>query len=207
MTRVKICGITRWEDARRAAELGADALGFIFHAASPRYIEPARAAEIAGRLPPFISTVGVFVDAPADEIRSTIDVCRLSAVQLHGRETPDFCRGFSVRVIKAFRVRGARLPAHVADYAVDALLLDTYRAGVPGGTGETFDWEVACEAKRLGPVILAGGLRPENVAAAVKQVRPYAVDVSSGVEVAPGRKDHDRMADFVNRVRACAFPP
>jgi phosphoribosylanthranilate isomerase len=202
--RVKVCGITRRKDARLAVDLGADALGFIFYPKSPRYIEPEKAAEIIRGLPPFVGSVGVFVDAPARRVRSVVRTCSLSAVQLHGEESPEFCSNFSVKVIKGFRVKGNRLPRGISRYAVDALLLDTFKTGVPGGTGEVFPWEVARRAERYGRIILAGGLKPGNVRRAVETVRPFAVDVSSGVESAPGRKDIKLLEAFfdqVNKVR------
>lgn len=207
MTRVKVCGMTRKKDALLAARLGAHAVGFIFHRGSPRFVPPERAARILESLPPFVASVGVFVNASAREIRETLRICPLSAVQLHGEESPAFCRGVPGRVIKAFRVRDGRLPRGISRYAVDALLLDTYRAGAYGGTGEVFDWEVARRAGRYGRIILAGGLNPSNVRRAVETVRPFAVDVSSGVETAPGRKDPGRLEAFfraVNRASVSA---
>ena len=144
------------------------------------------------------------MDCPAAEIDSITAACALAAVQLHGSETPDFCERFRVKVIKAFRVRDARLPPGIERYRADAILLDTFHEGIPGGTGTVFSWEVAREAKQYGRVILAGGLNCENIRDAIETVRPYAVDVSSGVEAAPGRKDAKRMTEFVNRVKA--FP-
>ena len=200
MTRVKVCGITRRRDALRAVDLGADALGFIFYPGSPRYIEPEKAAEIIRSIPPFVSPVGVFVDSTLREIRSVVRICQLSAVQLHGTENPAFCREISVKVIKAFRVEGDRLPRGISQYPVHALLLDTFQAGVHGGTGKVFDWDVARRAERYGRIILAGGLNPGNVRKAVKSVRPFAVDVSSGVESAPGKKDLKLLEDFFLQV-------
>ena len=204
MTRVKVCGITRRDDALRAVDLGVDALGFVFYPESPRYIQPEEAAEIIRALPPFVAPVGVFVDCPAAEIGSIIAECSLGAVQLHGNEAPDFCEGFRVKVIKAFRVRDDRLPPGIDRYRTDAILLDAFQEGIPGGTGTIFSWEVARRAKAYGRIILAGGLNCENIRDAIESVRPYAVDVSSGVEAAPGRKDAKRMAEFVNKVKA--FP-
>ncbi len=204
MTRVKVCGITRREDALRAADLGVDALGFVFYPPSPRFIRPEEAAEIIRALPPFVARVGVFVDRPAAEIHSIASECALTAVQLHGKEAPDFCERFRVKVIKAFRVRDGRLPPEIDQYRTDAILLDTYQEGIPGGTGTPFSWEAARKAKPYGRIILAGGLDCGNVREAMEAVRPYAVDVSSGVEEAPGRKDAKRMAEFVNKVKA--FP-
>ena len=201
MTRVKVCGITRWTDARHAADLGVDALGFVFYAKSPRSIRPDRAREIIQKLPPFVTPVGVFVDAPIQEIQSVIQQCRLTAIQLHGNEPPEFCRQFSVRVIKAFRVKGDELPRHISRFPVDAILLDTFQAGVPGGTGSTFCWDVAQAAKQYARVILAGGLNGENIGMALETVQPYAVDVSSGVEAAPGKKDPRLVAEFIQQVK------
>ena len=201
MTRVKVCGITTLEDALHAADLGADAVGFIFYPKSPRYIPPPEAAEIIRGLPPFVASVGVFVDCPSGEVDSIAAACSLTAVQLHGSETPEFCDQFRVKVIKAFRVRDARLPPEIDRYRTDAILLDAFIEGSPGGTGKTFSWEVAREAKRFGRVILAGGLNCENVRNAIETVRPYAVDVSSGVETAPGKKDPIRLAEFLKKVK------
>jgi len=201
VTRVKICGITRPEDADRACASGADALGFVFHPQSPRAIDPERAREMVARLPPFVVSVGVFVDRPLQEVLDIAERCRLNAVQLHGREDPDYCSRIPLKVIKAFRIAGERLPEEICRYEVDAILLDTYRPGVPGGTGETFCWDLARQAKRFGRVILAGGLTCDNVAQAIAQVDPYAVDVSSGVEQEPGRKDPVLLAEFVRRAK------
>ena len=207
MTRVKVCGITIREDAQRAVDLGVDALGFVFYPPSPRYIPPPAAAEIIQGLPPFVASVGVFVDLPSEEINSIVAGCGLTAIQLHGGETPDFCSQFQVEVIKAFRVRDAKLPDEVSRYRTDAILLDTFREGVPGGTGTPFPWEVALEAKRYNRVILAGGLNSENIWMAIETVRPYAVDVSSGVETAPGKKDPTRLAEFIKKAKAFPNPP
>ncbi len=206
MVRVKVCGITREEDALLAAELGADALGFVFHRASPRYITPREAGRIIQSLPPFLATVGVFVDAPLEEVESVIEQSGLSVVQLHGREPPEFCTRLAVKVIKALRVKGNTLPSGIDRYRVDALLLDTYREGLPGGTGTVFPWEVAREAKAYGRLILAGGLHPGNVREAVERVGPYAVDVSSGVEASPGRKDPALLAAFLQRAKGPIDP-
>jgi phosphoribosylanthranilate isomerase len=203
MTRVKVCGITTSDDALRAADLGVDALGFVFHPESPRYLPPSEAAKIIRNLPPFVDTVGVFVDCPFEEIEAIVAACCLTAVQLHGGESPEFCEQFRVKVIKAFRVKESGLPPEIERYRTDAFLLDAFVKGVPGGTGRTFPWEVAREAKRHGRIILAGGLDCDNVRKAVETVRPYAVDVSSGVEAAPGRKDPKRLTEFVTRVKAC----
>ncbi len=202
MTRIKVCGITTEGDANLAADLGADAVGFVFYPPSPRYIPPPKAAEIIRGLPPFLATVGVFVDAPSREIDAVLSECALTAIQLHGREAPDFCSRFPVKVIKAFGVRNDQLPPEMSRYRVDAILLDAYREGMPGGTGKTFAWQLALEAKRYGRVILAGGLNCENVRQAIEIARPYAVDVSSGVESEPGKKDPIRLAEFIRQVES-----
>ena len=206
MTRVKVCGITTLEDALRAVDLGADALGFIFYQKSPRYIAPPEAAEIIRGLPPFVASVGVFVDCSSGEINSLAAACSLTAVQLHGNEAPEVCDQFRMKVIKAFRVRDARLPPEIDRYRTDAILLDTFVEGSPGGTGKTFSWEVAREAKRFGRVILAGGLNCENIRDAIETVRPYAVDVSSGVVIAPGKKDPRRLTEFLRTVKELRDP-
>jgi phosphoribosylanthranilate isomerase len=206
MTRVKVCGITTVGDALRAADQGADALGFIFYPKSPRYIPPPEAAEIIGGLPPFVASVGVFVDCPSGEIDSIAAACSLTAVQLHGSETPEFCDRFPMKVIKGFRVRDARLPPEIDRYRTDAILLDAFVEGSPGGTGKTFSWQIAREAKKFGRVILAGGLNCENVRNAIETVQPYAVDVSSGIETAPGKKDPVRLAEFLKTVKELRDP-
>jgi phosphoribosylanthranilate isomerase len=210
MTLVKICGITNIEDARVAVAAGADLLGFIFYPQSPRYVPPERVCEIVsdlcaetGGVTPRL--VGVFVDAAPEAVLRTRRKCGLHLVQLHGSEPPQAVEDLMATgtgVIKAFRVRDAGSLSAMARYRPTAFLLDTYVGGQPGGTGRTFNWELALEAKRYGPVVLAGGLTPENVAQAVRQVRPWAVDVSSGVEASPGRKDHDRVYRFVANVRS-----
>ncbi len=204
--RVKICGITNAPDALLAAGAGADALGFIFYEKSPRYIPPERAGEIVKALPPFITPVGVFVDEDEARVLEVIHEARLSAIQLHGSETPDYCASVGISVIKSFRVRGPGVIEDIAPYkgVVSALLLDSYKKGEMGGTGEVFDWELAVKAREEAgrwPIILSGGLTPENVGEAVKRVRPYAVDVSSGVEASPGRKDPEKVRDFVRRAK------
>ncbi|MBF0294692.1 MAG: phosphoribosylanthranilate isomerase [Magnetococcales bacterium] len=201
MPRVKICGITSIEDAMAAVAAGADALGFVFHARSKRYIPPRRAMKIVGRLPPFITSIGLFVNASREEIGKVVAECCLDAIQLHGDEAPGECRGLPGRVIKAIRVAGPEDLLGVDRYPVSAILLDAKCESHYGGTGRTFDWNLLEGLQCPLPLILAGGLDPDNVAMAVRQVRPYAVDVSSGVESAPGIKDHERMALFVRRVR------
>jgi phosphoribosylanthranilate isomerase len=202
---VKICGITNVPDALAAAEAGADAIGFIFHPKSPRYIAPEQAAEIARVLPPHIVKVGVFVDASDQDILRAIANCGLELLQFHGDESPEFCKRFGVMSMKAFRVRDASSLARLTDYNTDAWLLDAYSTDQLGGTGERFNWDLAVEAGKSGKLIfLAGGLKPENVGEAVTKVRPYAVDVSSGVEKSPGKKDHDRVSAFIKAAKAAA---
>lgn len=196
--RIKICGITNKEDALAAAQLGADALGFIF-APSPRRISVERAREIIKVLPPLVQTVGVFVDEDPEKVLSTAAACGLDILQLHGSESVDYCSSFDRRVIKAVRLQSRDELKHLSKYVtvVDALLLDTYVPNKLGGTGIPFDWKLAVEARRYGRIILAGGLNPENVAAAISMVKPYAVDASSGLERSPGVKDHEKVAQFM----------
>ena len=197
-TKVKICGITNLADALAAVEAGADALGFMFYEASPRFVPPKVAAEIVRALPPFVAKVGVFVNASADAVTSIVEECGLDTLQFHGDEPPEFCRRFRLKTIKAFRVRDARSLEQMAAYQSEAWLLDTFVAGKLGGTGEPFNWDLAREAgRRNSRVILAGGLTPANVAQAVRQVRPFAVDVSSGVELSLGTKDPARIRAFI----------
>jgi phosphoribosylanthranilate isomerase len=196
--RVKICGITSIPDALAAVGAGADALGFMFHAPSPRAVTVAQAAAIIRELPPFVARVGVFVDAAPELLHETALATGIDTFQLHGEETPAQCEGLTLPVIKAFRVRDANSLTALLTYRTTAWLLDSYVPGQQGGTGARFNWDLAVQVVRLGrPVILAGGLTPENAAEAVHKVRPYGLDVSSGVESAPGRKDIARMRDFV----------
>jgi phosphoribosylanthranilate isomerase len=205
MVRVKICGITRLADALCAAEAGAHALGFVFYPRSPRYIPLAAASRISASLPPFISKVGVFVNAGKREILKAITQCDLDVVQLHGDESPSFCRRFPSRVVKAFRLRGPEDLRALDGYRVDAYLLDAFQAGERGGTGQMFDWSLARQAQKGNRrIILAGGLTPGNVAEAIRRVHPFAVDVSSGVEKSPGRKDHRKIVAFLKAVAAIA---
>jgi phosphoribosylanthranilate isomerase len=196
--RIKICGITNKEDALAAAHLGADALGFVF-APSPRKISAESAREIIKVLPPFVQTVGVFVDEDPERVSSMAARCGLDILQLHGSESVDYCSSFDRRVIKAVRLQSRDELKNLSKYVnvVDALLLDTYVPNKLGGTGITFDWKLAVEARRYGRIVLAGGLNPENVAAAISMVKPYAVDASSGLEKRPGVKDHKKMAQFM----------
>jgi phosphoribosylanthranilate isomerase len=200
--RIKICGITREQDALYAAALGVDAVGFVL-ARSPRRVTPGRIQEITALLPPFVSTVGVFVDTDADDVREIVRTCRLDWVQLHGDEPPEYCADLGLNVLKAIRVRDAASIEAMAAYRdhVKGFVLDTYVEGQKGGTGQTFDWALARQARAFGPVILAGGLTAQTVTEAINMAEPYGVDVSSGVESAPGIKDHDRMRLFVEAVR------
>jgi len=203
MVRVKICGITNEEDALAAVRLGADALGFIF-APSPRQVSPESARRIIDLLPPFVQIVGVFVDETLDNIRRMIDRCGLDLFQLQGDEPPGFCRELMPRTIKSFRIRDASSLASMGRYrgAVKALHLDTFRKGTKGGTGETFNWELAVAAGRLGmPVILAGGLGPSNIEEAMEQVAPFALDVNSGIEERPGKKNLALMEELMKKVK------
>ena len=201
--RVKICGITSIEDAVSAVDAGADALGFMFYERSPRRISMDLAATIKNALPPFVVRVGVFADAAENVIRGAA-LCGLHALQFHGNETPEFLKRFSpITTIKAFRVQSAASLATLPSYNTSAWLLDSYTAAQLGGTGNTFNWDLALQARKLGrPIILAGGLTPENVAEAVRKVRPYAVDVSSGVEFAPGKKDPAKVAAFIRAAKS-----
>jgi phosphoribosylanthranilate isomerase len=197
MSKVKICGITNLVDAQAAVIAGADALGFVFYEQSPRNISPQKAAAIIAQLPPFVQTVGLFVDDEAERVNWTANFCGLDLIQLHGTESPDYCLDVNRRIIKAFRVKDAASLAGIGRYAVAAYLLDAWSPDAPGGTGLTFDWSLARDAAGSRPIILAGGLTPDNVRAAVQTVQPYAVDVSSGVEAAPGRKEHQKLQAFV----------
>ena len=203
MVRIKICGITNLEDALSATDLGAHALGFIFYRKSPRAITPERAHQIIGQLPPFVLTVGVFVDEKVSVVRELAETIGLDLVQLHGRESPEYCRSLGRRVIKGFRIQNQSSLAVMPNYrdAVQAFLLDAYRPGTPGGTGETFDWELARRARDYGPVILAGGLIAANVTQAITVAQPAAVDVASGVEKEPGKKDPEKLQAFFAAVR------
>lgn len=202
MIRVKICGITSREDAWAAVEAGADALGFIFVKGTPRHIEPEAAAVIAAQMPPFVATVGVFIDRTPEEIDRIMSATGISLAQLHGNESPAECQRLRVPFVKAIRVQGEYDLEALRTYPqARAFLLDTYAADRPGGTGRTFPWEIAAKAVRQARVILSGGLTPDNVALAVTQVRPYAVDVCSGVEACPGRKDHQKVREFIEQAR------
>ncbi len=200
-TRVKICGVTRPEDARDAAYMGADAIGLVFYPPSPRHVTPAQARVIVAALPPFTTVVALFFDPGADAVRQVLSEVPIDVLQFHGDESPEFCAAFPRPWIKAVRIReGVDLHASAARYAgAQALLLDHYVEGIAGGTGKAFDWSHVPRGLSL-PVILAGGLTPDNVADAVNAVRPYGVDVSSGVESGKGIKDRAKIAAFIRSV-------
>ncbi|AYF87432.1 phosphoribosylanthranilate isomerase [Pseudomonas sp. DY-1] len=201
--RIKICGITRIEDALAAVAAGADAIGFVFYAKSPRAVTSAQAGAIIAALPPFVTTVGLFVDMPRAELKQLLEVVSLDLLQFHGDESPADCAGYGRPYIKALRVKpGDDVAAAIARYPdASGVLLDTYVAGIPGGTGEAFDWSLV-PRNAAKPVILAGGLTPENIGEAVRQVCPYAVDVSGGVEASKGIKDAAKIQAFIQRARA-----
>ncbi len=202
MTRIKICGITRVEDLKVAASCGADAIGLVFYARSPRHVDIAQAAKLLAALPPFVTAVGLFVDAEVDFVREVLAKVSLDVLQFHGDESPEYCAQFGRPYLKAIRVKaGVDLIQCAARFnRAQALLLDAHVDGIPGGTGATFDWSLIPQNLPL-PIILSGGLGAENVAEGIARVRPYAVDVSSGVEVAKGIKDMAKVAAFINEVK------
>jgi phosphoribosylanthranilate isomerase len=201
-TRIKICGITRAADALAAADAGADAIGFVFHRASPRFVEPEAAGAIRGHLPPFVTVVGLFVDAAPAFVLETMRAARIDTLQFHGDESSEYCAQFGLPYLKAIRVRqGVDLLQSEGRFpTASALLLDAYRAGIPGGTGERFDWDLVPRtlARRI---VLSGGLNPGNVGDGIRQLRPWAVDVSTGVEAAKGIKDAALITAFADAVR------
>jgi phosphoribosylanthranilate isomerase len=206
--RIKICGMTRLEDALCAVEAGVDALGFIFYAKSPRAIDPEAALQIIAKLPPFVDAVGVFVDEKLPQVEAIIKQCHLGYAQLHGAESPEACRRLlemaaPCQVLKAIRVGSLTTAAEIAPYqdSVQGFLLDTYQKNVVGGTGEAFDWLLIDRLNLTKPFLLAGGLSVDNIRLALEQVRPYGVDANSGIETAPGIKDHDLVRQFVAAVR------
>ncbi|MDP2913236.1 MAG: phosphoribosylanthranilate isomerase [Candidatus Omnitrophota bacterium] len=203
MTRIKICGITNKADAVMASSLGVDMLGFVFYRKSKRYVTPAVAADIINALPPYIGKVGVFVCEKPDSVLEIARIAGLDMLQFHGDETPEYCGGFcdNYKVIKAFRVKDKKDLKCVNDYGVDFYLFDTHKGNSIGGTGETFDWKALEDFEILKPVILSGGLNPQNVGDAIKEVLPYGVDVSTGCEKSPGKKDPELMKKFVENVR------
>ena len=199
-TRVKICGITRRQDAEFAIENGADALGLVFYPASPRAVSIAQAKDIVAKLPPFINIVALFVDAEPEQVQACLNELPIDVLQFHGNESPKYCEQFGKTYLKAIRMRTeVDLELLAKQYSsASAILLDSYQAGVPGGTGQTFDWSLIKKIDK--PVILAGGLNIDNVAMAIKQVQPYAVDVSGGVEQAKGIKDNQKVSAFMQEV-------
>lgn len=200
MIRIKICGITSVDDALAACAAGAHAIGFVF-AESPRRISKEIAADIVGTLPPFVTAVGVFVDESIENVRETILQCGLHIAQLHGHEDVRYCRSLGIPFLKAFRLKGIESIEAVKGYQCDSFLVDGHSAGMVGGTGHTADWAIAAKVAKLGKMILAGGLTPNNVRTALDIVRPYAVDVSSGVESSPGKKDTTKIKQFIREVQ------
>jgi phosphoribosylanthranilate isomerase len=217
MVQVKICGIKKAEDANWAVSLGADMVGFNFYKESPRYVSVSLAKRVIATLPSFVSSVGIFVDEQAQEIKASVKKCKLGIVQLHGSETPEFCRDLraaladlgSIKLIKTFHILDesslSAIPFYVnPEKLIDYILLDTFKEGQPGGTGEVFNWELAIKARQYGPVILSGGLNPQNVEKAIEIVNPYGVDVASGVEaedMGVGRKDYNKMKEFITKAK------
>ena len=199
-TKIKVCGITNIEDALLASSLGVDALGFVF-AESKRRITPENAKKIIDTLPPSILKVGVFVNEKEKTVKELAKICGLDALQFHGDESPEYTQKFKQIVIKSFRVKDEDSLKVLSSYKVSAYLLDTYSQKAYGGTGEVFNWDLAVKTKQFGPIILAGGLNPDNIEEAIRKVKPYAVDVSSGVESSPGKKDKHKLEEFVKRVR------
>jgi phosphoribosylanthranilate isomerase len=202
--RIKICGITRVEDLRAAVEYGADALGLVFYEASPRYVTIAHAAHLAQATPPFVNLVGLFVNPSVAEVQTVLRHVPLATLQFHGEETPEFCAQFNKPYLKAIRVKaGVDLLQCASDFSsAQGLLLDAHVEGIQGGTGTTFDWTLIPKHMSM-PIILSGGLDAKNVAEAIKLVKPYAVDVSSGVEASKGIKDAAKIAAFTNEVKHC----
>jgi phosphoribosylanthranilate isomerase len=201
MIRVKICGLTNLDDAMASAELGADAVGFVMYPKSPRCVKPVRAKRIIAELPPYVTAVGVFANQEFQEVEEIMVECGFDLAQLQGDEPPEFCQRLGSRVVKAIRVKDAGSLKQMSEYSVRAFLLDTYREDQFGGTGERFDWDLAVQARQYGRIILAGGLTPDNVQEAVAKIQPYGVDVSSGVERQPGKKDHTKIEKFIKQAR------
>jgi len=204
--KVKICGVTSVADALAAAGAGADVVGLMFYAKSPRHISLETAEEIARALPPYVLKAGVFVNPSEELVMEAITRCGLNLLQFHGDEQPEFCTRFGVMSMKAFRIRDAASLAALPEYPTEAYLLDAFSAEALGGTGEKFNWDLAIEAKKFGkPIFLAGGLTPENVAEAVTKVQPFGVDVSSGVESAPGKKDAAKVRAFIAAAKSVEY--
>ena len=200
--KVKICGMTNLKDVKVAVDGGVDAVGFIFYKKSPRSVTMQAVRKIVLELPPFVDSVGVFVNETAEQINKIADRCNLDRVQLHGNESPTFCKKIRRRVIKAIRVKDIQSLKKLSEYPVSSFLLDTFSEDQYGGTGRVFDWNLAYPAKKYGPIILAGGLTPNNVRQAIQRIQPYGVDVCSGVESQPGIKDHKKMQTFLKNVKA-----
>ena len=201
MTRVKFCGFTHQDDVAQAVALGADALGFVFYGPSSRYVSPEHAKTLTRSVPAFVTRVGLFVNEEAETIQRIFEIAQLNLIQYHGEESPEFCDAVGLPYIKAFRVRkGMDLRTEMDRYPnASGFLLDAYVKGQPGGTGERFDWELIPHSHA--PIILAGGLTPDNAKDAIDQVAPWALDVSGGIEIKPGRKDPDKMARFMDACR------
>ena len=200
--KIKVCGMTSLEDTLVAVEAGADAVGFIFYKKSPRSVTIKTVCEIVDKLPPFVDAIGIFVNESAEQINKIADRCKLDRVQLHGDETPAFCKKIRRRVIKAIRVKDIQSLKKLSDFPVSGFLLDTFSEEQRGGTGKVFDWNLVHPAKKYGAVILAGGLTPNNVRQAIHRVKPYGVDVCSGVESQPGIKDHKKVKAFIKNAKA-----
>ena len=207
-TRIKMCGTTLLEDALKASEEGVDAVGFIFVHKSPRYITPEQAKKISVKIPPFVNKVGVFVNSSQENIEEIVRYAGLTAIQLHGDESPLYCQEISERLpscflLKALRVSERSDAAEFARYenSVSGFLLDTYVKGVAGGTGQTFDWSLVAKLGIQKPFLLAGGLTPENISVALETLAPYGIDINSGIEISPGRKDHRRLSELMQLVR------
>jgi phosphoribosylanthranilate isomerase len=200
--KVKICGITNVEDALMAVEAGADMLGFVFYEKSPRFVNVMQAAAITAQLPAHVLRVGVFVNPSEDRVRAAIGKCGLNLLQFHGEEGPEFYQRFGLPVIKAFRIKDQSSLDEISRHPSDAYLLDSFDPAQLGGTGKAFNWDIAAVALELArPIILAGGLTPENVAGAIERAKPFAVDVSSGVEASPGRKDPAKVSAFIRAAK------
>lgn len=203
--RVKICGITSVEDALAAVEAGADALGFVLHQGSPRYVSPRDIGHIVKAVPPFVIPVGVFVNEPVEHVREVMDTCGLLLAQLHGDESPAYCEALGRSSLRGIRLRDRQSMSAMSGYQacehVRAFVIDAFSEAGYGGTGRLANWSLAAEVAREARVVLAGGLTPDNVQEAVQSVRPYGVDVSSGVEASPGKKDHEKLRAFVQAAK------
>jgi len=201
-TWIKICGITNIMDAKEVTKLGADALGFVFYERSPRKITIEKAKEIIDSLPKKVVKVGLFVDELEEKVSEIASYCNFGILQFHGDETPDYCKKFPQKIIKAFRIKDRESLANIPKYEVDYYLLDAYSEELFGGTGRTFNWDLAKKAKKFGkPIILSGGLNPGNIIEAIEKVSPFGVDVSSGVELSPGKKDYKKLEEFITKVK------